>query len=305
MNSTPLEASSIPPNAHLIVMDSGAGGLNVLRTLLNAQLGCPVTFIADSAWMPYGEKDSAVLRDRLLKLVRHMLIERGYTNPYLLFACNTASAVWEGVDPAHFGSHGIRPDRVIDILRPTIALLMRELIHVQKQSPQKTPIQVGLLATALTVSSNVYPNLAEVLYPFSSSTQLRWASVACHSLAQAVEGDTTQQPLNELLETYTSLLKPLEPQAVILGCTHYLKLKKDIQETLPTTTLIDPSEALVYVIRQRLGLPLEGNPTPSPYSEFTESLELLETGTSPRLSDYCQNEIPELAGFKFKHLALM
>jgi glutamate racemase len=291
-----------PPNAHLIVMDSGAGGLNVLRTLLKSNLGCPVTFIADSDWMPYGEKDPALLRDRLLKLVRHMLVERGYKNPYLLFACNTASAVWEGVDPALFGQHGIRPDRVIDILRPTIALLMRELIPLRTQ---KKPITVGLLATALTVASNVYPKLAESLYPFLDSPALQWASVPCYHLAQAVEGDNTQEPLEVLLESYLSILRPQAPQAVILGCTHYLKLKEEIQKTLPDTTLIDPSEALVYVIRQRLGLPLE-QPIPSTMEgACIKTLELLETGTSPRLSDYCQREISELAGLCFTHLTLI
>jgi glutamate racemase len=207
--------------------------------------------------------------------------------------------VWEGVDPALFGSYGIRPDRVIDILRPTIALLMRELLAFRQE---EKPISVGLLATGLTVSSNVYPKLAEALYPFSQSPTLYWASVPCYQLAQAVEGDTTQQPMDALLESYTALLKPKNPQAVILGCTHYLKLKPQIQAALPEAILIDPSEALVYVIRQRLRLAQNSTPATLANSCIAESLELLETGTSPRLSEYCKREVPELAGYSFNHL---
>jgi glutamate racemase len=292
--------------AHLIVMDSGVGGLNVLKTLLNARLGCAVTFVADSAWMPYGEKDPNALRARLLQLVGHVLNERGYENPYLLFACNTASAVWEGIDPAVFGQHGIRPDRVIDILRPTLGLLMREL-HVFRKTPMPYPI--GLMATALTVASGVYPVLAAQLFPFGGPESLAWLPVPCYDLAQAVEGQNTLDDLDTLLARYIQPFEKAPPHALLLGCTHYLVLKERIQAALPNTVMIDPSEALVYVVRQRLGLPLvpDEHLVPSTSVSLPElpsytSLELLQTGQTDRLALYCDREYPLLQGYPFHTL---
>ena len=238
-----------PRPAHLIVFDSGVGGLNVLKTLWSANLGCPISFVADSAWMPYGDKDPALLRERLLLLVG-TLLTRHCDNSYILFACNTASAVWESISPEVFAQHGIRPDRVIDILRPTLSLLMRELIA--SLGAEQHHAHVGLMATPLTVNSGAYPALAKRLYADASYPQLSWQSASCAGLAQAVEGNPEVESVEVLLHRYASLFEEDPPEALIIGCTHYLGLTADLRRYMPKTIFRDPSEALVLVIAERL-----------------------------------------------------
>jgi glutamate racemase len=289
-----------PRPAHLIVFDSGVGGLNVLKTLWSAQLGCPISFFADSAWMPYGEKDPQQLRERLLRVVG-TLLTRHCENSYILFACNTASAVWESITPDVFAQHGIRPDRVIDILRPTLSLLMREVIA--RLDADQHQARVGLLATPLTVQSGVYPRLAERLYGHGAYPQLRWQPVACGGLAQAVEGDAEVEPVDVLLHRYACGFEHAPPEALIIGCTHYLGLKHLLRRYMPETIFIDPSEALVLVIAERLGIKYDPQALKCTSALGKESVRLLATGRVDTLSAYLKQHLPALAFQPFEVLA--
>ncbi len=280
-----------PRPAHLIVFDSGVGGLNVLKTLWSANLGCPISFVADSAWMPYGDKDPALLRERLLLLVG-TLLTRHCDNSYILFACNTASAVWESISPEVFAQHGIRPDRVIDILRPTLSLLMRELIA--SLGAEQHYAHVGLMATPLTVNSGAYPALAKRLYADASYPQLSWQSASCAGLAQAVEGNPEVESVEVLLHRYASLFEEDPPEALIIGCTHYLGLKADLRRYMPKTIFIDPSEALVLVIAERLGIAYERQSL-GIEGQGKDLVRLLATGRVETLNAYLKTHLPALA----------
>lgn len=298
--SLPLpEHAQMTRPVHLIVFDSGVGGLNVLKTLWKAQLGCKMTFVADSAWMPYGNKNPLLLQERLLHLVSELL-NRYYENAYILFACNTASAVWESIPPDLFGKWGIRPDRVIDILRPTLSLLIRDLIQ---SSP--TPLvraSVGLMATPLTVESQAYPTLAKRLYGEVSYPQLDWQLVPCADLAQAVEGDCSVESVETLVQRYASQFQVNPPKALIIGCTHYLGLKMVLRQYMPHTIFIDPSEALVFVICGRLGIPYE-IPKDERLAE-QQYVSLWATGGVHNLESYLHRELPILQVKHFKSLHL-
>jgi glutamate racemase len=280
-----------PRPAHLIVFDSGVGGFNVLKTLWSANLGCPISFVADSAWMPYGDKDPALLRERLLLLVG-TLLTRHCDNSYILFACNTASAVWESISPEVFAQHGIRPDRVIDILRPTLSLLMRELIA--SLGAEQHHAHVGLMATPLTVNSGAYPALAKRLYADASYPQLSWQSASCAGLAQAVEGNPEVESVEVLLHRYASLFEAAPPEALIIGCTHYLGLKADLRRYMPKTIFIDPSEALVLVIAERLGIAYERQSL-GIEGQGKDLVRLLATGRVETLNAYLKTHLPALA----------
>jgi glutamate racemase len=271
-----------PPQ--LIVLDSGVGGLNVLKTLVAADLKTPIRFIADSAWMPYGEKAPADLQGRLLALVGKIINE--HPNAYLLFACNTASAVWESITPEAFANAGIRPDRIIDILRPTVALLLRELIHRGRDHA----LHVGLMATQLTVNSQAYPDILRTLHP-DPTQDIRWTSIPCIGLAQAVEGKEDAGTVDNLLEAYLAPLVECPPDALIIGCTHYLILKDRLQAALPTTRMIDPSHALSYVVKQRMTY---GASMIDADIEHANDVTLFATGETAPIERFVAAHLPEL-----------
>ena len=71
------------------VFDSGIGGLSVLAAIARALPRADLIYLADTAHLPYGDKDDAYIRRRVLRIGRH-LVERGCG--VIVVACNTATA---------------------------------------------------------------------------------------------------------------------------------------------------------------------------------------------------------------------
>jgi len=71
------------------IFDSGLGGLSVLNAIAGVLPRTDLTYIADTAHVPYGEKNDDFIRQRALAVSQH-LIDRGCSQ--IVVACNTATA---------------------------------------------------------------------------------------------------------------------------------------------------------------------------------------------------------------------
>lgn len=71
------------------VFDSGLGGLSVLAAIARALPRADLTYLADTAHVPYGPKPDSHIRARVIALGDH-LIEQGCR--MVVVACNTATA---------------------------------------------------------------------------------------------------------------------------------------------------------------------------------------------------------------------
>ncbi len=75
--------------AHALIFDSGIGGLSVAGHIRALLPGMSMTYVADDAFRPYGNKSEAQLNARLPGLLRTLEI---MCNPdVIVIACNTAS----------------------------------------------------------------------------------------------------------------------------------------------------------------------------------------------------------------------
>ncbi|MFY9094090.1 aspartate/glutamate racemase family protein, partial [Aliarcobacter butzleri] len=72
------------------VFDSGLGGLTVLKSILKVLKNAEIFYIADTAYAPYGEKDSALILKRCEDITNYLLKE--YKIDALIVACNTATS---------------------------------------------------------------------------------------------------------------------------------------------------------------------------------------------------------------------
>ncbi len=74
---------------HVLVFDSGVGGLSVVAELRALMPDLYITYVADDAFRPYGEKTETQLKERLPGLLKTMALA---VNPdVVVIACNTAS----------------------------------------------------------------------------------------------------------------------------------------------------------------------------------------------------------------------
>ena len=71
------------------VFDSGLGGLSVLAAIARALPQADLTYLADTAHVPYGDKHDDFIRGRVLAIGRHLVAQNCRM---LVVACNTATA---------------------------------------------------------------------------------------------------------------------------------------------------------------------------------------------------------------------
>ena len=71
------------------IMDSGVGGLSVMREILKVLPQERYVYFSDNAWCPYGEKSPGFIRERCRRITELMLSKGAEA---MVVACNTATA---------------------------------------------------------------------------------------------------------------------------------------------------------------------------------------------------------------------
>lgn len=80
---------NIPRNAPIGIIDSGIGGLSLLKNLVRKYAYENYIYLADNLNMPYGNKSAKFLRERILELVNYLCDT--FNVKLVILACNTAS----------------------------------------------------------------------------------------------------------------------------------------------------------------------------------------------------------------------
>src|SRR4051812_17588672 len=80
------------PGVHspIVVLDSGLGGLTVVRELRTALPAEDIVYFGDTARLPYGSKSAATVTTFVKQIIAYM---REHEPKHVLIACNTATAM--------------------------------------------------------------------------------------------------------------------------------------------------------------------------------------------------------------------
>src|SRR6185312_13604823 len=78
------------PSSPIVVLDSGLGGLTVVRALRTALPGEEILYFGDTARLPYGSKTAATVTTFVQQIISFL---RSYDPKYVVIACNTATAL--------------------------------------------------------------------------------------------------------------------------------------------------------------------------------------------------------------------
>ena len=204
------------------VFDSGLGGLTVLDAVSKRLPEVPFVYFADSAHAPYGVRDADDIYNLTTAAVER-LWEAGCD--LVILACNTASAaalrrMQESWIP--------RDKRVLGVFVPLIEA-MTERQWGDNSPPREVAVQhVALFATPATVRSRAFQR--ELAF---RAIGVDVEAQACGGLVDAIEeGDMILA--EALVRSHVDALKRKmpEPEAAILGCTHYPLLQEAFQEAL-------------------------------------------------------------------------
>jgi len=197
------------------VFDSGLGGLTVLRALLKHLPQYDYLYLGDNARAPYGNKSLDVIYEYARQAVE-FLFERGCI--LIILACNTASAkalrkIQQEWLPSHY------PDRrVLGVVIP----------HAEAGVEATRYGRIGVIGTRATIESRVYEQELDKL-----RSDLKVYGLACPLLVPLVEEGWVGRPeTNRVLKKYLRRLKDRKADTLILGCTHYPFLQKDIERIM-------------------------------------------------------------------------
>ncbi|WP_299023683.1 aspartate/glutamate racemase family protein [uncultured Sulfitobacter sp.] len=250
------------------IFDSGLGGLTILDAVQARLPDQQFIYLADSANAPYGVRTADDIYD-LTVAATERLFDAGCD--LVILACNTASAaalrrMQEGWVP--------QDKRVLGVFVPLIEALT-ERQWGDNSPPREVATQhVALFATPATVATRAFQR--ELAF---RAIGVDVEAQACGGVVDAIEeGDMILA--EALVRSHVDALrrKMPEPQAAILGCTHYPLLKDTFQDALGANVSVFSQADLVaesladYLLRH-------------PDKSGTGDAAFLTTGDPARVSD--------------------
>lgn len=236
------------------VFDSGIGGLSVLAAIADALPHTGLVYLADTAHLPYGEKDDAFIRRRVLTIGRH-LVARGCT--LVVVACNTATAA------------------AVSALREAIPGL--PVVGVEPGvKPAATASRSGRIAVLATESTARSERLSQLIRRHAASVTVD--VLPCPGWATRVETLRREDAL--FAETVRQQLAPtLQAGAdqIVLGCTHYTFLSPLLLPVIAgRAVLVDVADAVARQCVRLSGMCVPAHEAPG-------TLTLLATARAERL----------------------
>jgi glutamate racemase len=199
----------MPNSASIGIFDSGIGGLTLAHAITDLMPNEPIIYFGDTAHLPYGDKSATAIQAYSVKIC-NLLLEKNCK--LILIACNSASAAAYDLVKAYVGTKAI----VVNVIDPVIHFL-------EQNRAGKT---LGLIGTKQTINSGIYSQKAETL-----GKDIHIKSLATPLLAPMIEEGFFNHSISEqIIKEY--LLQPVlqNIDGLILGCTHYPLIKKQIDQ---------------------------------------------------------------------------
>ncbi len=210
----------------ILVIDSGIGGLTVLRELRVLMPDRRIVYVADNAAFPYGDWQEGALVDRMEALFKRLIDE--HQPELVVIACNTISTL------------------ILPVLRNNHPIPFVGTVPAIKPAAGRTYTgQISVLATPGTVERDYTRNL---IGEFAAKINVRL--VGATRLAAMAEAYMLRQPIDEEI-----IKQEIEPcfidrygartDVVVLACTHYPFLTNVFRRLAPwPVDWLNPAEAI-------------------------------------------------------------
>lgn len=193
-------------NRPIGVIDSGVGGLTVVKELMRQLPKEEIIYLGDTARCPYGPRPIEEVRTFTWEMVDHLLMK---DIKMLVIACNTATAIAleeiaESVEIP-----------VVGVVYPGA----RTALKVTKNN------QIAVIGTNNTIESGIYEKALKSIH-----NEVKVTSLACPSFVPLVEsGEFENETTANIVAETLMPLRGLDIDTLILGCTHYPLLEHVIQ----------------------------------------------------------------------------
>lgn len=183
------------------VFDSGVGGISTLKFLKGKLPNENFIFFGDSANAPYGSKSEQEVYE-YSKIIINFFLSKNVKA--IVIACNTATSAAKN-----------------KLIRDFPKILIIGIEPALKLAIDRGGKNILVLGTELTVK---LPKFKKMLNEYKQICNIY--PIACPGLADYVESGM-QKP-DKLYKLLDELIEPIEIDSIVLGCTHYPFIEKDI-----------------------------------------------------------------------------
>lgn len=220
------------PGAPIGIFDSGIGGMTVANAVRDRMPQESFLYFGDTAHLPYGDKSPASIR-HYASVITRLLFKQGCKA--VVVACNTASSYAYGELQKEFEGKG----PLVSVIEPVAEYVAQHYSHRK----------IGLIGTKGTVGSRVYVRRIQKLAP-----DVRISSRSTPLLAPMVEEGFFDNTISRtIIGSYLSGKNFQDIEALVLACTHYPLIKKEIAEYFEGgVEVIDPSVLVARALEDDL-----------------------------------------------------
>ena len=213
-------------NNKIGILDSGLGGLSILKKLIKVLPNENYLFYEDSINNPYGNKTDDEIFKIVSNIVDYLLNEKC---KIIVIACNTATTACI--------------NKLRNKYKNTIFVGTVPAIKVSFDHDFKNTL---LIATPYTIKSNSVHELIDNFKKYNQNIYLESGCDLAH-LIEVNDEEKIDLLLNKLLIPYKNKI-----DSIVLGCTHYPLIENKIKKILPNCNIIDGAIGVSNEVKHQL-----------------------------------------------------
>lgn len=231
----------------IAMLDSGVGGLSILREVRRVLPHEDILYFADHAHVPYGPRPLTEIQRLAEGIVRFLLAQQAKT---VVVACNAASAA---------SLHYLRA------AFPGVPFVGMEPA-VKPAAEQTQNGVIGVVTTEATFQGELF---ASVVGRFAQGVEV--LTQVCPEFVTLVEqGSVEGSAARDIVRTRLEPLLTRGIDHLVLGCTHFPFLEKLIAEAVgPGVRLVDPSPAVARQVVRVVDEARNEQPRPGRVRHYT------------------------------------
>ncbi|MBA7532234.1 Glutamate racemase [subsurface metagenome] len=212
------------------ILDSGIGGFSVVKELKRLLPKENIEYFADHARQPYGVKKQKEIEGFVIQII-NFLLEKGIKA--CIIACNTATS-----------ASLVRAKKEFNI--PVIGVIKngaKAAIEITRNG------KIGLIGSEFTVNSRAHHKEIKRINP-----ELEIFANPCPNFTPLIEmGQFETAETYRIAKEYLKPIKDAQVDTLILGCTHYPFLQKEISDVMGSEVrIINPAYNTVLDLKKIL-----------------------------------------------------
>lgn len=213
------------------VFDSGIGGLTVVRELVKILPQEKIIYLGDTARVPYGTKSKETVtrfstENSLFLLKKNVKL--------IVVACNTASSLSLAFLKKNFSVP------VMGVIEPGA----RKAVSVSRNG------RIGVIGTSSTINSQAYQKTIKRM----DGTAKVFVKSCPLFVPLAEEGWIHGNIVRSIVSEYLSKMLTRNIDTLVLGCTHYPILRREIRNVVSSgdINIVDSAGALAHEVKRVL-----------------------------------------------------